>query len=100
MRYLCVVFSALFICSSALAQEVTPEATPAASSGLPEITIVRREGGSIEEYRLGERIFMVKLSPAKGEAYFLVDTDGDGKLNTRYNATGDAGLVIPSWVVQ
>lgn len=101
MRYLAAT---LLLCSittmttSAIAEEATAEATETAGA-LPEITIVRRHGGTLDEYRINDRIFMVKMTPTKGKAYYLVDTDGDGKLNTRYNAMDD-GLVIPSWVLQ
>ena len=42
---------------------------------------VERNGDRVEEYRQGGRIYMVKVTPSRGPAYYLMDTDGNGKLN-------------------
>ena len=41
---------------------------------------------------------MIKVNPAKGVSYYLVDTDGDGNLETRYNDL-QSGMLIPAWVL-
>ena len=41
---------------------------------------------------------MVKVNPAKGASYYLVDTDGDGSLETRFNDLA-SNLAIPAWVL-
>ncbi|HAS51402.1 MAG TPA: DUF2782 domain-containing protein [Gammaproteobacteria bacterium] len=65
----------------------------------PEITI-RQMGdqGSIEEYRAGGVLYMIKINPAKGSPYYLVDTDGDGNLETRHSDL-QSPLAIPAWVL-
>ncbi|HCB13960.1 MAG TPA: DUF2782 domain-containing protein [Gammaproteobacteria bacterium] len=65
----------------------------------PEITI-RQLGdqGSVEEYRAGGVLYMVRVNPAKGASYYLVDTDGDGNMETRYNDL-QSNLAIPAWVL-
>ena len=65
----------------------------------PEVTI-RQQGdqGSVEEYRAGGVLYMIKINPTKGASYYLVDTDGDGNLETRYNDL-QGGLLIPAWVL-
>ena len=36
---------------------------------------------------------MIKVNPARGTPYYLVDTDGDGNLETRFNdLRGDCGF--------
>ena len=65
----------------------------------PEVTIRQRgDQGSVEEYRAGGVLYMIKINPAKGASYYLVDTDGDGNLETRYNDL-QGGLLIPAWVL-
>ncbi|MBE2295573.1 MAG: DUF2782 domain-containing protein [Phycisphaerales bacterium] len=65
----------------------------------PEITIRRRgEDGTIEEYRVGGMLYMVKVNPAKGASYYLVDSDGNGSLETRSNDL-ESGMAIPAWVL-
>jgi len=79
-----------------------PEAAPPAEGSSaeviePQVTIQRRGSDVIEEYRVGGQLYMVKIIPAKGYPYFLVDTDGDGSLETR---RGDlANPEIPQWVL-
>ncbi|MGB2972407.1 MAG: DUF2782 domain-containing protein [Candidatus Competibacter sp.] len=41
---------------------------------------------------------MVKIVPARGVPYYLVDTDGDGNYETRYSELED-GMLIPAWVL-
>ncbi len=65
----------------------------------PEVTIRRRgDEGTIEEYRAGGVLYMVKVNPAKGVSYYLVDSDGNGSLETRFNDL-ESGLAIPAWVL-
>lgn len=76
-----------------------PEASREQNVPAPEVTIRQRgDQGSIEEYRAGGVLYMVKVNPAKGAPYYLVDTDGDGNLETRYNDL-QGGLLIPAWVL-
>ncbi len=49
----------------------------------PPTVSIRTEGNGdrVEEYRQNGRVYMVKVTPARGPAYYLMDTDGNGKLN-------------------
>ena len=38
-------------------------------------------GDVVEEYRVAGQLRMVKVTPSRGPAYYLMDTDGNGKLN-------------------
>ena len=51
----------------------------------PEVTIIRREDQTIEEYRVNGQLRYAKITPSHGPAYYMVDTDGDGVLDTRNN---------------
>ena len=64
----------------------------------PQITIIRRGTETVEEYRMGGRLYMMKVTPAGGGTpYFLVDNHGDGSF-ARQNSH-DTGLRPPMWVI-
>jgi len=64
----------------------------------PEVTIIRREDRTVEEYRINGQLYMVKITPSKGYPYYLVDADGDGNLETQRNEL-DPKILVPSWVI-
>ncbi len=49
----------------------------------PEVTIIKTEEKTVEEYRLNGRLVLMKITPAVGPAYYLVDSDGDGILDAQ-----------------
>lgn len=51
----------------------------------PEVTIRTRDDATVEEYRVNGRLYMVKITPARGYPYYLIDSDGDGRFDTRRN---------------
>ncbi len=64
----------------------------------PEITIVQKEDRVVHEYRVNGRLYMVKVIPSVGPEYYLMDQDGDGRLESKmsdiYNNT-----TVPQWVL-
>jgi hypothetical protein len=64
----------------------------------PEVTIIRQQDRTIEEYRINGQLYMIKVTPSKGYPYYLVDADGDGNLETRRNEL-DPRILVPSWVI-
>jgi hypothetical protein len=46
----------------------------------PTVTIREEEKRLVEEYRMNGRLYMVKITPQVGPAYYYIDTDGDGQL--------------------
>jgi hypothetical protein len=64
----------------------------------PQVTIIRQEDRTIEEYRINGQLYMVKVTPSKGYPYYLVDADGDGQLESRRNEL-DPKILVPSWVI-
>ncbi|MDD5228507.1 MAG: DUF2782 domain-containing protein [Methylococcales bacterium] len=78
-----------------------PEPPKAVKSGEtlePDITIVRKGKKTIQEYRRGGRLYMVKVIPDVGLPYYLRDTDGDGKMDVRSNQL-DRGAEVNMWNV-
>jgi hypothetical protein len=47
---------------------------------MPTVNIRSEEGRLVEEYSLNGRVYMVKITPAKGPPYYYIDDDGDGQL--------------------
>lgn len=63
----------------------------------PEVTIKKRDGETIEEFRISGKLYMIKVTPASGPAYYLVDDNGTGKFS-RQDST-DSGVRVPRWVI-
>lgn len=104
------IFLLALLCATAYAAEPPPppamkpapdESKPVPQTGEavePQVTIVQHEKETIEEYRIHNQLYMIKVTPKIGKPYYLVDTTGDGKLNTRRDTLGPK-MVIPSWVI-
>lgn len=45
----------------------------------PEVVITTRGEDKHEEYRLGGRVYMVKVTPKVGKPYYLIDNEGRGE---------------------
>jgi len=62
-----------------------------------EITIIKQTELTIEEYRSGNRIYMIKITPKIGPPYYLVDDRGDGKFARQESL--DSGFRAPRWII-
>jgi hypothetical protein len=63
-----------------------------------DITLIERPDGLIREYRHGGRLFMVVVMPRWGRPYYLIDTTGDGTLDSRRPGLGP-DFVPPQWIL-
>ena len=72
--------------------------SPTESDLGPEVRILQEKNADIEEFRANGKVYMIKVKPKKGPAYYLVDADGDGEFDTRRNDL-QPNLLIPSWVL-
>lgn len=85
-------------------QAPEPPVTVLSSDGLedeglePQVSIIKRDDAVVQEYRMNGTLYMVKVTPVVGPAYYLIDSNGDGALNSRHNEL-DPGLVVPSWMI-
>ncbi len=64
----------------------------------PEVNIIKRKDATEEQYSINGRVYAVKITPVGGPAYYLIDTDGDGVLETT-DDDFERGLNIPQWVL-
>ena len=51
----------------------------------PEVRIRREDDRTVEEYMIGGVVFMIRIVPAVGPAYYLIDTTGDGNFDSRHD---------------
>ena len=75
-----------------------PTGTNEAQELEPEVTIIKRGKDVIQEYRLNGQLYMIKIVPEIGLPYYLVDRDGDGELESRYNKL-EPDILVPSWMI-
>lgn len=64
----------------------------------PQVTISRRGEDRVEEYRMRGKLYMVKVTPAHGTPYYLVDPAGDGNF-VREDGPGRP-MAVPMWVIK
>ena len=62
-----------------------PDAIPVPEGFEPEVRIVREGEDVVEQFLVNNQIYMVKITPAAGPPYYLIDTDGDGLLESFRN---------------
>ncbi len=65
----------------------------------PEITIhPGKDGGTITEYSVNGNVYKVKITPAFGPPYYLIDKNGDGKMDCKTNNIYD-DICVSEWVL-
>ena len=63
----------------------------------PDITITTKGTEIHEEYRLNGRLYMIKIIPAKGKPYYLIDKEGSGQFR---RSDFESRIAIPQWVIK
>lgn len=63
----------------------------------PQVTIVKSEKETREEFRLNGKLYMIKVTPSVGPAYYLVDNQGDGNF-IEANTPGPM-VKPPMWIL-
>ena len=74
-----------------------PEEDDSRNIPQPEVRIIRKKDVVIEEYSINGQVRYVKITPASGNPYYMVDTDGDGILETRND--NFANPPINQWIL-
>ena len=64
-----------------------------------DIKVTTRQSGTdtIEEFRIGGKLYQQRIQPASGPAYYLVDEKGEGKF-IRVDGP-DLKIAVPTWVL-
>lgn len=97
MRRLLPALGLLLVMPGVNAAEAASD-EPIGGAAEPEVTIIQSEGKRIEEYRVNGQLYMIKVTPVKGPPYYIVDTDGDGTLETRRNDLAP-DMLTPQWIL-
>lgn len=81
-------------------QEEPPLFPPEQGSLMEEPAVVIRDEQNltIKEYRIKGQLYMIEIQPSKGRPYYLLDLDGDGRMESRRGELG-RNFVVPSWVI-
>lgn len=90
------------LCGGAYAADRAPVPPPPAldpneAVDEPQVTITKETEQTIEEYRAGGRLYMIKITPKVGPPYYLVDDKGDGRF-MRHDGL-DSGVRPPRWIL-
>lgn len=65
----------------------------------PQVIIIKRGEDQVEEYRINGRLYMMKVTPPHGKAYYLIDQTGGGTM-TRVDVTVAPRMSVPQWVIK
>lgn len=76
-----------------------PPADAAADDAIPEpeVVITTRGEDRHEEYRIGGRLYMIKVIPRTGKPYYLIDNTGRGDFA---RSDFEPGVRPPVWVIK
>lgn len=83
--------------------EPLPEPPPAPSGYEPDpalepqITIIKKGEDTVEEYRIGGELYMMKVTPPHGVSYYLLKEQKDGGW-ARMDGPTDH-IAIPQWIL-
>ncbi len=75
-----------------------PAMVPVDETADPQVTIRKREGATIEEYRMNGRLYKIVVTPERGLPYTLIDPRGDGGFVPQ-DTPGTPHLSVPMWVI-
>lgn len=77
--------------------ESAREGKPADEAIEPEVTITTRGEDRYEEYRYNGQLYMIKVTPARGAPYYLIDEEGRGQF---HRSDQEPKISIPMWVIK
>lgn len=63
----------------------------------PQITIRKDGDRVVSEYRVRGKLYMMRVTPAHGIPYVLIDHRGDGQFSRQDSL--DSGVRVPQWVL-
>ena len=64
----------------------------------PQVTITKKGDQLVEEYRVGGKLYMIKVTPKIGLPYYMIDERGDGEFS-RQDGPDSSNLRPPRWVI-
>jgi hypothetical protein len=64
----------------------------------PAVTLRDSENKMVEEYRVNNNLYMIKVTPSVGAPYYLVDEDGSGDM-AWHRGAGQFEQNVPQWAL-
>lgn len=64
----------------------------------PQVRVRDHDNRTVEEYRVNGNLYMLKVTPAAGAPYYLIDEDGSGELAWNRGQPG-GNLQVPQWTL-
>ena len=111
MRFLSFLFLGVFSLAAFAAKPVPDNLEPlppppvfdaGSDTGSPDdepaVTITQQLDPVVEEFRVGGKLYMIKVTPKGAPPYYLVDDQGDGKFVRQESL--DSGFRPPRWVIK
>ena len=71
--------------------------TPRPPDGAERAVRTESNGDVVEEYRVGGLLLMVKITPAHGVSYYLMDRNGDGRFEPPQGIIPPVYFKLYSW---
>lgn len=76
---------------------IPPKVQPPPEQDTPAVSIRTQDNGDrVEEYRQNGRLYMVKVTPDRAPPYYLLDTNGDGRLDSK---DGEGRVAPVYWTI-
>jgi hypothetical protein len=76
-----------------------PDKAEASSVPAPDEEVrITTQGTEIhEEHRVNGKLYMIKVTPAKGKPYYLIDREGSGQFK---RSEFESDIAVPMWVIK
>src|SRR5574340_366361 len=63
----------------------------------PQVTIIKRGEEKVEEFRIGGKLYMMKVTPPHGVPYYLIDEKGTGNFVRQGEVS--PSFLVPMWLL-
>ena len=87
----------VLLASSLLAACATTATAPEIPANAVEATRTAANGDVVSEYRVGGQLRMVRVQPVRGPAYYLIDRNGDGRMDATKGDVSPVYYKIYGW---
>lgn len=64
----------------------------------PQVRVRDYENRTVEEFSVNNNVYMVRITPAAGAPYYLIDSDGSGDMEWNRGRPG-LDLQVPQWAL-
>ena len=64
----------------------------------PQVRVQDHSNRRMEEYRVNNNLYMIKVTPKSGASYYLVDTDGSVEMEMQRHTPGQ-DIQVPQWTL-